>query len=65
MLDLLIFKYLFTGNQVFLSQCLYTKELMVPSNDFFLIKDYKSGLYIHTWTYTAKDYNGALRLQTS
>jgi hypothetical protein len=32
---------------------------------FFLIKDYKSGLYIHKWTYTANDYNGVLRLQTS
>jgi hypothetical protein len=32
---------------------------------FFLIKDYKSGLYIHKWTYTINDYNGALKLQTS
>jgi hypothetical protein len=30
---------------------------------FFLIKDYKSGLYVHKWTYTANDYNGVLKLQ--
>jgi hypothetical protein len=38
--------------------------LLNLKNRGFLIKDYKSGLYIHKWTY-ADDYNGALRLHTS
>jgi hypothetical protein len=29
----------------------------------FYVKDYKSGLYVHKWTYTANDYNGVLKLQ--